>query len=243
MISDFGGVLTSPLFESFAAWQRQSGLSFEQLGQAMADATERSGLHPLYELEKGTITEAEFLGMLEARARAPARASAGCADVYFEHLHPNRPMIELMRELRGRGLRMALLTNNVREWEPQWRAKLPEIDEIFEVVVDSAFVGMRKPDREIYELTLERLGDGLAAGECVFVDDVDVNCETARVTGDARGALRRAPSRPSPRSTAKRSEPWNRGPPTKIETRPVALFEMRSHWTGVLRARGGSSIS
>jgi epoxide hydrolase-like predicted phosphatase len=88
-----------------------------------------------------------------------------------------------MRELRGRGLRMALLTNNVREWEPQWRAKLPEIDEIFEVVVDSAFVGMRKPDREIYELTLERLGDGVAAAECLFVDDVDVNCDAARSLG------------------------------------------------------------
>ena len=56
---------------------------------------------------------------------------------------------------------MALLTNNVREWEPLWRAKLPDIDEIFEVIVDSAFVGMRKPDREIYTLTLERLGDGV----------------------------------------------------------------------------------
>jgi putative hydrolase of the HAD superfamily len=182
VISDFGGVLTSPLFESFAAWQRQSGLSFERLGRAMADATERNAVHPLYELEKGTITEAEFLGMLEAELD-PGTSLSGMRDVYFEHLHPNPAMIELMRELRGRGLRMALLTNNVREWEPQWRAKLPEIDEIFEVVVDSAFVGMRKPDREIYELTLERLGDGVAAAECLFIDDVDVNCEAARSLG------------------------------------------------------------
>ena len=182
VISDFGGVLTSPLFESFAAWQRQSGLSFERLGQAMADATERNGFHPLYELEKGTITESEFLRMLEAELD-PATSLSGMRDVYFEHLHPNPAMIDFMRELRGRGLRMALLTNNVREWEPQWRAKLPEIDEIFEVVVDSAFVGMRKPDREIYELTLERLGGGVAAEDCLFVDDVDVNCEAARSLG------------------------------------------------------------
>jgi putative hydrolase of the HAD superfamily len=181
VISDFGGVLTSPLFESFAAWQRQSGLSFERLGQAMADAAERNRLHPLYELEKGTITEAEFLGMLEAELD-PGTSLSGMRDVYFEHLHPNPAMIGLMRELRGRGLRMALLTNNVREWEPHWRAKLPEIDEIFEVVVDSAFVGMRKPDREIYELTLERLGD-VDPTECLFVDDVDVNCEAARSLG------------------------------------------------------------
>jgi putative hydrolase of the HAD superfamily len=181
VISDFGGVLTSPLFESFAAWQRQSGLSFEQLGQAMADAAEHAGIHPLYELEKGAITEAEFLRMLEAELD-PGTSLSGMRDVYFEHLHPNRAMIDFMRELRAHGLRMALLTNNVREWEPQWRAKLPEIDEIFEVVIDSAFVGMRKPDAEIYELTLERLGD-VTAAECVFVDDVDVNCETAQKLG------------------------------------------------------------
>ncbi|HYH57917.1 MAG TPA: HAD family phosphatase [Thermoleophilaceae bacterium] len=181
VISDFGGVLTSPLFESFAAWQRQSGLSFERLGQAMADAAEHNGLHPLYELEKGTLTEAEFLRMLEAEL-GPGVSLSGMRDVYFEHLHPNRPMIECMRDLRRSGMRMALLTNNVREWEPQWRAKLPEIDEIFEVVVDSAFVGMRKPDREIYELTLERLG-GVEPAECLFVDDVDVNCEAAASLG------------------------------------------------------------
>ena len=68
-----------------------------------------------------------------------------------------------MRELRERGYRMAILTNNVREWEELWRAKLP-VDEIFELVVDSAWVGMRKPEPEIYQLTIERLGETLAAG-------------------------------------------------------------------------------
>jgi putative hydrolase of the HAD superfamily len=81
-------------------------------------------------------------------------------------------------------VRAALLTNNVREWEPLWRAKLPEVDELFEVVVDSAFVGMRKPDPAIYALTLERLG-GVAPERCVFVDDLDVNCEAARALGMA----------------------------------------------------------
>jgi putative hydrolase of the HAD superfamily len=74
-----------------------------------------------------------------------------------------------------------MLTNNVREWEPLWRAFLP-VDEIFETVVDSGFVGMRKPDPEIYRLTLSRL-DGIDAGECLFVDDIEVNCEAARAEG------------------------------------------------------------
>ena len=77
---------------------------------------------------------------------------------------------------------MALLTNNVREWEPLWRPMLP-VDEIFEFVVDSAFVGMRKPDPEIYEHTLDRLGDGLTASDCLFIDDVEVNIEAARRLG------------------------------------------------------------
>ena len=77
---------------------------------------------------------------------------------------------------------MALLTNNVREWEPLWRAMLP-VDEIFELVVDSAFVGMRKPDHEIYELTIERLGDGVEAAQCLFIDDIEVNIAAARELG------------------------------------------------------------
>jgi putative hydrolase of the HAD superfamily len=91
-------------------------------------------------------------------------------------------MIELMREAKTSGRRMGLLTNNVREWEPLWRSMLP-VDEIFETVVDSGFVGCRKPDREIYDLTLERMG--VSAGECLFIDDTDVNCEAARELGMA----------------------------------------------------------
>jgi putative hydrolase of the HAD superfamily len=102
------------------------------------------------------------------------------SEVYFEALEPNPAMIELMRELKARDMRMALLTNNVREWEPLWRSMLP-VDEIFELVVDSAFVGCRKPERAIYEITLERLG--VEAGECLFVDDVADNCASARELG------------------------------------------------------------
>ena len=75
---------------------------------------------------------------------------------------------------------MAMLTNNVREWEPLWRSMLP-VDEIFELVVDSAFVGRRKPEPEIYRLTLERIG--LPAEACLFVDDIEVNCVGAREVG------------------------------------------------------------
>ena len=182
VISDFGGVLTTPLIESFLAYEAESGVRFEDLGKAMARAAEKAGEHPLFKLERGEITEAEFLAAIEAELEGDVHLGS-LRETYFAHLRPNEPMIGYMRELRDRGLRMGLLTNNVREWEPLWRAKLPDIDEIFEVVVDSAFVGMRKPDPAIYALTLERLGDGLAAEECVFLDDTDVNCAAAAELG------------------------------------------------------------
>lgn len=182
VISDFGGVLTTPLMESFAAYQRRSGITPQQLGEAMIRMLEASGRHPLHELERGSITEDRFLRGLEAELGGGVVLHE-FRETYFDALNPNEDMIALMRDLRRRGFRMALLTNNVREWEPQWRAMLPDIDEIFEVVVDSAFVGMRKPDPGIYELTVERLGDGLDPGECVFVDDVEANCVAARDLG------------------------------------------------------------
>jgi putative hydrolase of the HAD superfamily len=183
VISDFGGVLTTPLVGAFLAFQERSGVTLEELGNAMAKlANDSDGEHPLFRLEKGLISEREFLRAL-ANALGRDVELEGFGERYFENLHPNDEMIALMRRLREHGLRMALLTNNVREWEPLWRAKLPDIDEIFEVVVDSAFVGMRKPEPGIYELTLERIGGGVTAGDCLFVDDTEANCEMARELG------------------------------------------------------------
>jgi putative hydrolase of the HAD superfamily len=182
LISDFGGVLTTPLSVGFLAYQQEAGVSLEELGRAMQRATEAHGDHPLFVLERGEISEREFARRLEEQL--DGRFDLGrLRELYFERLDPNPPMIAYIGALRERGLRTALLTNNVREWEPLWRAKLPELDVIFEVVVDSAFVGMRKPEPEIYELTLERLGDGVVAEECLFIDDIEVNCEAARTLG------------------------------------------------------------
>jgi len=184
VISDFGGVLTTPLVQSFAAVQDQTGIPMEELGKAMTRIELQDGAHPLYELEKGRLTEVDFLEKL-GDALEPALGHRPelhrFREIYFEALHPNQPMIDLMREAGASGRRMGMLTNNVREWEPLWRSKLP-VDEIFEVVVDSGFVGMRKPDREIYELTLQRL-NGVPADQCLFIDDVDVNCAAAEELG------------------------------------------------------------
>jgi putative hydrolase of the HAD superfamily len=185
VISDFGGVLTTPLVQSFMAFQNETGITAESLGRAMQAIAEADGENPLFELERGEITEAAFLERL-ADALEPILGHRPemhrFKEIYFEALQPNATMIELMRKLKASGYRMAMLTNNVREWEPLWRSMLP-VDEIFEVVVDSAFVGCRKPESRIYALTLERIG--VPAANCLFVDDVQVNCEGARRAGIA----------------------------------------------------------
>jgi putative hydrolase of the HAD superfamily len=149
----------------------------------MAEVAQREGAHPLFELETGRMSEAVFLAALSAQLTARRGSKVelhGFGERYFEHLHPNEVMIEYMRTLRRRGYRMAICTNNVREWEPHWRAKLP-VDEIFDVVVDSAFVGTRKPESRIYQLTLERLG--VSPHAALFVDDIELNCDAARELG------------------------------------------------------------
>jgi putative hydrolase of the HAD superfamily len=183
VISDFGGVLTTPLVQSFMAFQDKTGITTEVLGKAMQAVTEANGDNPLFEMERGEITEVAFLeklteGLEPLLGHRPEMHRF--KEIYFEALEPNPAMIELMRELKADGYRMAMLTNNVREWEPLWRPMLP-VDEIFETVVDSGFVGCRKPESEIYSITLERIG--MAAGACLFVDDVLVNCEGAEKAG------------------------------------------------------------
>jgi putative hydrolase of the HAD superfamily len=183
IVSDFGGVLTTPLLSSFMAVQDRIGISPGDLGKAMGAIAEEDGENALYGLERGEITEAAFLERL-GEALEPLLGHRpelhGFKEIYFEALHPNEPMIDLMRELESVGYRMAMLTNNVREWEPLWRSMMP-VDEIFEVVVDSAFVGARKPEPRIYELTLERIG--IPAEACLFVDDLAHNCDGARKAG------------------------------------------------------------
>ena len=185
IISDFGGVLTTPLLGSFMALQDEIGIEPGTLGRAMQRIAEREGEHPLFELERGRMSEADFLRALSREAEPELGDEPQLhrfSEIYFDALEVNEPMIGVMRDAKTRGFRMALLTNNIREWEPLWRAMLP-VDEIFELVVDSAFVGMRKPEPEIYELTMERLGDGIGPGDCLFVDDVGANIEAARLLG------------------------------------------------------------
>jgi len=186
VISDWGGVLTSPLLGSFNRFQARADIPLVSLGAAMQRITERNGENLLFGMERGEISEAEFLAAIGAEIEADLGRSVPMetfAEHFFAALEVNTPIVEWLARTKAEcGVRLALLTNNVREWEPRWRAMLPaEPDELFDVVVDSSRVGLRKPDPRIYELTLERLG--LPARACVFVDDLEPNIAAAAALG------------------------------------------------------------
>jgi putative hydrolase of the HAD superfamily len=184
VISDFGGVMTTPLSESFWKATEEAGIPVDALRAAMGVLAEREPEPPLFALERGEISEGVFLDKLEDGLQEvlDRRISLdGYAHRLMAAMQPNEPLLSYYRALkRERGIRIAVLTNNVREWQPLWREPL-KIDELAELVVDSSFVGMRKPEPAIYELTLERLG--LPAEACVFVDDLEINLPPARALG------------------------------------------------------------
>src|SRR5271155_1852364 len=116
VVSDFGGVLTTPLLGSFMAFQDETGISTEALGKAMEAIAQTDGENPLFALERGEITETAFLerlsdGLDPLLGHRPHMHRF--KEIYFQALDPTPPMIELMRELKAAGYRMAMLTNNV----------------------------------------------------------------------------------------------------------------------------------
>jgi putative hydrolase of the HAD superfamily len=134
--------------------------------------------HPWHRLERGELTLAEVraanLAALEAAGVGPLPPPTEMA---FE---ANEDMVELVRDLRRTGLRTGLLTNNARELRERWWGLLP-YDELFDDVLDSHEVGMRKPNPAIYRLALERLG--ATADRTAFLDDIASNVAAAQAEG------------------------------------------------------------
>lgn len=183
VVVDYGGVLTNPLVETLVAFAERVGLSAEAIADAFMAATQRYGNTPMAALEVGEITERQMAERLLAELPPSAqKALAGrpFGELWFQGRTPNQPFLDFLRELRAAGYRLVLLTNNVREWEQRWRAQIP-VDELFELVVNSAHEGVRKPQPEIYQILFDRLG--VSPARCLFVDDTEENCRTARELG------------------------------------------------------------
>jgi putative hydrolase of the HAD superfamily len=183
VVSDFGGVITLPLIEGFKRAHEDLGIPIDALGKAMALTASRSPEPPLWTLERGQMTEPDFIaglaaGLGEILGRPVDLDGYGLR--LMGEFEANEELLAYYRTLRERGVRLAILTNNVREWHDAWRQKFA-IDDLFELVVDSGFEGTRKPEPEIYALTLARLG--LPGEACAFVDDLEVNLPPARAAG------------------------------------------------------------
>ena len=174
LIVDWGGVMTTDVFASFADFCRAEGMDPETVRDRFRhDETARQ---LLFDLETGHIREAEFEPHF---ADVLGVGADGLIDRLFASMRPDEPMVEAVAAARRAGVRTGLLSNS---WGDD-RYDRTRFAELFDAVVISSEVGLRKPDPEIYALACERLG--LAPERCVFVDDLGGNLKPAAAIGIA----------------------------------------------------------
>jgi putative hydrolase of the HAD superfamily len=185
LVVDYGGVLTEPLTDAMAQWCTAEGIVAEEFAAVMKDWLgtsygEAALGNPVHALERGELSVEEFERELAQRLRSVdggAVAAAGLLTRMFAGFEVSQPiMLDALRRARSAGLRTALLSNS-------WGLDYPRAGwgELFDTVVISGEVGMRKPEPEIYRLAATRLG--VEAAECVFVDDLAPNIRGAVAVG------------------------------------------------------------
>lgn len=173
LLVDFGGVLTSNVFESFRAFCEAEGLepnAFVELFRSNPDAR-----RDLRRVETGEIDEnrfAEILGGLLG-----VEQHVGLVNRLFAGMRPDETMVEAVRSARAAGVRTGLVSNSIGAGRYD-RSTFPEL---FDGVVISAEEKVHKPQPEIYRLGAERVA--LPPEDCVFVDDLRENCEGAEAVG------------------------------------------------------------
>ena len=175
LLVDFGGVLTTNVFASFAQFCEAEGIAPDRVKKAFMEDEQARQL--LFDLELGKLTEAEF----EPRFAAALGVEnhEGMVDRLFAGMAPDEAMVEAVRAAKRAGVRTGLISNS---WGVE-RYDRASLDELFDGVVISAAEGMRKPDERIYALGAERVG--LRPEDCVFVDDLPGNLKPARAMGMA----------------------------------------------------------
>jgi epoxide hydrolase-like predicted phosphatase len=190
VLFDFGGVFTHSPFRAFAELGKEMGARPGQFEEITFGSYHEDTDHAWHRLERGEIG----LGAARQAIMDEARQQGFDFDplVVLARLTAGRDggvrpaMVERALRLRHEGLRTALVTNNVAEFRSAWRTMVP-IAELFDVVIDSSAVGMRKPDPAIFRLALEELG-GVAPERAAFLDDLEENLRAAESLG-MRGLL------------------------------------------------------
>ncbi len=177
MIFDFGGVLVTSPFELIRNMGNEAGHDGDEVLELMLGPYAEDTDHPWHRVERGEIPLTEYGAWLmqETQKRGitlPRRV--------MQEMQPHDAVIERAKQLRADGYVTAVLTNNAREVGDNWRAIVP-VDELFDAVIDSCMVGMRKPNPEIYRYTADRLD--VAIDRCLFLDDAPGNVLGAEVAG------------------------------------------------------------
>ena len=197
VIFDFGGVICERMLEDLTQFELRMGyppgsvdrLLFGEIppgsdGDPVDGAYDEGPVHDFHLLETGDLAFHDYLEGIVRRAPAYlGRELEPHAFLEFTQATSVRvqwPIVHEIRRLRDERIPVALLTNNVKEFGDAWRSSFP-VDELFEVVIDSSEVGMRKPDPRIYELTCARAG--AVPDESVFLDDNADNVAAARALG------------------------------------------------------------
>lgn len=184
LIVDWGGVLTNSLDSVMTSWTAEEDFEAAHFSEVMrgwfgTEAGAEAQVNPVHTLERGELEVPHFEQHLaEGLARATGREVTpdGLLARLFEHFEHAEDMTALVRRARASGLRTALLSNS-------WGDHYPEhiFDGMFEEVVISGRVGMRKPDPEIFRYTADLLA--IDPAEAVFVDDLPHNITAAAGMG------------------------------------------------------------
>jgi putative hydrolase of the HAD superfamily len=180
VIFDLGGVVLPSPIDFFRTFERERGLPDRFISEVIVG----SGEHGAWSrLERGELSLAEFGAAFEAECEA-AGTSVNASELFGAMSGDGAPypeMVAAIGAVRERGLRTAALTNNWKLDDERRVAQAWPLDDLFDVVVESAIEGLRKPDRQIYLLACERLE--IAPPEAVFLDDLGVNLKPARALG------------------------------------------------------------
>ncbi|HET6950608.1 MAG TPA: HAD family phosphatase [Acidimicrobiales bacterium] len=175
VLFDFSGVLTT---SPWPALRASGGGDLDLIVGPYHQDTD----HPWHRLERGEITIEQWIGDIQTLAEEAGKVlDLSPLQTLLTALDVHGNVVDHIAGLRADGYRTALVTNNVREGSASWRAMVP-VDDLFDVVVDSSSVGMRKPDPAIFGHTLDLLG-GVAPARAVFLDDVEGNLAGARKAG------------------------------------------------------------
>lgn len=184
VLFDFGGVFTPSPFQVLRDAAADLGIPPEVAVATCFGGYDQDTDHPWHRLERGEVSAQEALVAIAAIAAessyhidpiAILRRGLGSGGLIRDDV------VEVVRQVRGHGLKTAIVTNNIKEYSASWRALIP-VDELFDLVIDSCEVGMRKPDPRIFQLTLDQLG-GIPSRRAAFLDDAPGNVAAARSLG------------------------------------------------------------